>query len=91
MQNRIVCAANRCGSIIVLGVRHYDTIMTRTFEQLNLAKFSWYKAEQGFIDKDGKFLTREQAWKIASDAGQINYRVGGDTANGGALYSENLY
>lgn len=47
--------------------------------------------EEGFIDQHGNFHTRQQAWKIAEANGQIIHRCGGDTANGGTLYSENLY
>ena len=32
-----------------------------------------------------------KAWKIAEPAGQIRRRIGGDTINGGTLFSENLY
>ena len=49
------------------------------------------KSEQGFVDRFGKFHNREEAWKIAEPAGQIRRRVGGDTINGGTLFSENLY
>lgn len=46
---------------------------------------------QGFVDNEGNFLTREEAWKVAERCGQIIRRCGGDTANGGTLYSENLW
>lgn len=46
---------------------------------------------QGFVGNRGQFLTREEAWKVALDAGQIIRRVGDDDRNGGTLYSENLY
>lgn len=52
---------------------------------------NWYTAEQGFIDQWGTFLTRTEAWKIAEAANQIAFQVGGDTIDGGTLYSENLY
>jgi hypothetical protein len=52
---------------------------------------NWNEEDQGFIDQFGKYYTRTEAWKIAEAMGQIRYRCGGDTANGGTLYSENLY
>jgi hypothetical protein len=48
----------------------------------------WKLAEQGFVDQIGTFMTREEAWIVAENAGQILYRVGGD---GTKLFSENLY
>lgn len=47
--------------------------------------------EQGFIDQHGAFMSRREAWEVAEAAGQIIRRVGGDEADGGTLYSENLY
>lgn len=44
--------------------------------------------EQGFLTNTGRFVTREQAHAIASAAGQIIRRCGGDEH---ALYSENLW
>ena len=48
-------------------------------------------SEQGFIDSWGVFYNRQDAWKIAEENNQIIRRVGGDTKDGGTLYSENLY
>ena len=50
-----------------------------------------YGEKQGFIDQYGVFMTRQEAWKVAEAADQINYRCGGDDKYGGTLYSENLY
>jgi len=86
---RVVCAANLfpCGTI-VLGARHYDLLMCQTIKKLEL---DTGEDEEGFVDQWGQFLTRTQAWKVAETALQIRSRVGGDTADGGTLYSENLY
>jgi hypothetical protein len=43
--------------------------------------------EQGFIDQHGKFYSREDAWDIAKENGQI-FR---DCDVDGTLFSENLY
>lgn len=84
---RIVCAANRspCG-IIVCGPRHWDTVMRQQIQLIGEEKFT--RAEQGFVDQFGTFLTREEAFVVAQAAGQILRRCGGDE---GRLYSENLY
>lgn len=98
---RIVCAANlhnngERGEFILIGPRHCDSTMR---EQLSIYKVVLsehgvepsIKVEQGFIDQFGDFHTRQEAWKIAEANGQIYRRCGGDDANGGTLYSENLY
>lgn len=81
-KHRIVCAANKVGGTLILGVRHHDEIMRYCCKKLD------GYAEQGFVDNRGQFLTREEAWPIALAAGQIIRRCGGD---GVKLYSENLY
>jgi hypothetical protein len=83
--HRVVCAAcQRSDGKLVLGIRHIDTTMLLNplFER---------GMEQGFVDNLGHFLTRSQAWEVAEKSNQIIRRVGGDTKNGGTLYSENLY
>lgn len=95
---RIVCAANReAGTDLhITGPRHWDGTMTAQFHMVKghceetLNRIPKFK-EQGFIDQHGEFLNRQEAWKVAEAAGQIIRRVGGDEANGGTLYSENLY
>lgn len=79
VQRRVVCAALRRGGTIICGPRHWDSICRGT------SKDGW---DQGFVDQHGVFLTREEAWTVAFDAGQIIRRVGGD---GKRLFSENLY
>jgi hypothetical protein len=103
--NRIVCAANYFpGMGMLIAPRHWDETMHRAYERLeaerNAARVlnpeleelpAGHKFAEGFIDKFGKWHTREEAWVIAEAAGQIIRRVGGDTTNGGRLFSENLY
>jgi hypothetical protein len=87
-QLRVVCAALRDGQgRIIAGPRHFDQVM---HEQIKARAYpgTWKRAEQGFLDQFGAFLSREEAWQVAFDAGQILRRVGGD---GERLYSENLY
>lgn len=103
---RIVCAANRVNisvyseelninvneDIILIGIRHWDNFMHEQFNALvGSYRIHTLPIEQGFIDQYGKFHTRTEAWKIADENGQIINRCGGDTANGGTLFSENLY
>ena len=77
---------------MLLGVRHWDALMHAQNRQAKGPRGScMYEWEQGFIDNQGQFLSRTDAWKVAEAAGQIIMRVGGDTADGGTLYSENLY
>ena len=100
---RIVCAANHYSFInvdvnfLVIGPRHNDLTMRDQLDTYKVALFESgqdledAKIIQGFIDQFGDFYDRQEAWKIAEVNGQIFRRVGGDTANGGTLYSENLY
>ncbi len=102
-QNRIVCAANKFffadgTSLIVTGARHWDMLMHAQVRALPEEKWNQkIKGEggeiQGFVDKNGHFLTREEAWIVARDAEQILYLVGNQTSREGEnkLNSENLY
>ena len=82
---RVVCAANRHEhtGLIICGARHWDKIMRAQNPYATPANF-----EQGFIDQFGDWMTREEAWQVAMDQGQIRRRCGGDD---GRLFSENLY
>jgi len=86
---RVVCAANRYGSHIFLGARHFDDRMREAMEDRNMKLLrKTYGEEQGFIDQFGTFMDRVEACQVAELAGQIIRRVGGDN---GKLFSENLY
>lgn len=87
---RVVCAANRhrMTGLVVAGARHMDKVM-RAQMQAAYPRIRWKgHSESGFIDQFGDFMTREEAWEVASARGQIIRRCGGD---GEDLYSENLY
>lgn len=88
-QRRVVCAAIRTeGGEIILGARHYDALMRRTYAMALPPSYTGFKtAKQGFIDQWCKFMDREEAWKVAEAAGQIIR----DCGTVGTLYSENLY
>lgn len=88
----VVCAATLLiteghDSVVLLGARHWDQSM---HNQLSCQEEYFDKADetQGFIDQFGVFMTREEAFEVATAAGQIKYRCGGDE---GVLFSENLY
>src|ERR1700689_984106 len=103
MIQRIVCAAVRHrGGRVVCGPRHFDVTMWSQILGLTQDEMikalvetrdlsdvrDWGDAEQGFIDQHGTFLSRETAWGIAQDAGQIIREQGWQT---GCLHSEHLY
>ena len=89
----IVCAAmrdNNTGNVLC-SVRHWDKHTHWLFDSPKEAR--QFEDEQGFVDNKGNFLTREEAWIVAYDAGQIRYTWNGQSCEkeGGRLYSENLY
>ena len=87
MTRRIVCAVLQAADgTIIVGPRHFDTTMVHAIGRMNLPAQTYV---QGFIDQRGDFLTREEAWVIASDAGQIVRIVPGNDRQ--QLFSENLY
>lgn len=90
---RIVCAAVMLDGKVISGPRHMDKTMRAQIEMLRECTDlrQWFDATQGFIDQFGDFYNRTDAWKIAEAANQIFARCGGDTTDGGTLYSENLY
>lgn len=132
---RIVCAANKYGELVIAGIRHgCDTLSSNletaiTYHAIKNKVDLWYKEShhpdyseghastyavyrlrpiiekhgkhipafkrneeiQGFLTSKHRFVDRYEAWKIAVEQNQIVRRCGGDTMNGGKLFSENLY
>lgn len=96
-QRRVVCAAVRASDgsgEIVLGIRHFSKDMRRQIE----ARGEWHKfrgaldENQGFVDQWGVYMDREEAYRVADEAGQILYPEScGRGLNGPRLYSEGLY
>jgi hypothetical protein len=88
--NRIVIAANRYeDGLMILGVRHNGIEMHKQLALLmSLGKTPTGKPVQGFMDIFGQFKTREEAWIIANEAGQI---LPGRDKTPGTLYSETIY
>lgn len=89
-QQRIVCAAILYGDngLMVCGARHFDLVMHKTLEFIG-RKVPMCAPEQGFIDNNGKFLNRKEAFKVAEAADQINHKTG--NIDGTNLFSEDLY
>lgn len=85
LERRVVCAACKSGvdGRLYVGPRHFDHTMTSQIPEWDSAP-----CIQGFINTWGEFLTREEAWVVATHNNQIFRRVGGDE---GKLFSENLY
>ena len=85
---RIICAANKFpDGTMILGVRHWDPVMREQARRIGYSEKSNGICQQGFLDNRQSFVTREEAWVVAMEAGQIIRRVGGDDD---CLYSENI-
>lgn len=84
---------NEDGSLIiheVYGLRHYDPLMRKQIKELEKQyKYALLDYEQGFITNKGRFVTRDEALKIAKEQGQI-IRLSG-SPNPNILFSEDLY
>lgn len=87
----IVSAANRYRDIIVMGPRHYSNLMQTQIEAYGgirlLKEYAGDEYEQGFVDQYSTFHTREEAYIIARDRGQIRHP---DHVPGNQLFSEGI-
>lgn len=92
---RVVCAAIRAADgDVLLGIRHYSRDMhAQIAARKDGDKFKHRLDEdQGFVDQFGVFMSREEAYKVADEQGQIwDWRSCGQGLNGRKLYSEGLY
>lgn len=69
MENKIICAAVKLSSgRIICGVLRHDRLMNELISALGE---SCENEVQGFVDRFGNFLTREEAFKVAASANQI--------------------
>ncbi len=99
-ERRIVCAAIRAadGSVLI-GIRHYSADMHAQIEaRRDGAKFNHrLDHDQGFVDQYGRFLSREEAFALAYENGQITHPqacspgLNDKGENVMKLYSEGLY
>lgn len=95
---RIVCAANRYGDLVLVGIRHACDFMVgqALFLGVNLLhEYSELKClgeltgqEQGFVDQYGTFHSRKSALEIATKNGQVLNDIG---YNGPELFTEHMY
>ena len=75
---------------MLVGPRHFDYVMLLQHRALRI-QYEEDESEKGFVDQEGKFYTRQDAWRLVQETQQIRHRVSGDEAHGGTLFSENLY
>ena len=79
----VVCAAVKVGDIILVGARHYDNAMSNQFKAYKKAGLIPEGVKmhdgggdfEGFIDQRCNFLSREDAYLIAKEKGQIRYPI----------------
>lgn len=84
----IVCAAMKMDDgLIITGIRHFSPEMRTVMKRVYGMGYYLRVEEQGFVDRRGQFLSREEAWKVAESNGQIRFQV----STPGTLYSESLY
>lgn len=57
--------------LIVPGVRHFSPDMRAVLKRIYGDGYHLKVVEQGFIDAKGRFLSREDAWRVADQHGQI--------------------
>lgn len=96
----IICAAikvsgfrkdlNTLDTVIICGLRHGDCYST-----IKLFENNWDKMKfiEGFVDSDGYFYTRKEAYREAFKIGQLTPTVENFKSlnNEDELYSEDLY
>jgi hypothetical protein len=89
-QRRVVCAAIKKNNVLITGPRHFDAVMHTTINQMidGMADHLG-DAKQGFVDQKGIFMDREEAFLVATAAGQIRQKTG--NPNSKELFSEDLY
>lgn len=92
IQRRVVCAAVKFqtehGEMVIASPRHYDRTCVTMLKELR-NHMAVVEVDQGFLDQFGEYMTREEAFIVASTANQIIRTCGSEHT--GRLYSENLY
>ena len=87
MSSKIVSSACKLYDNIYTGFRHSDCFR-KVFEDGAL----WIDKPhivQGFIDEDGNFLTRKEAFERAVECGQVEDK--GETQENRILFSEDIW
>ena len=90
---KIICAAVRFNNKVWMGHRHLYALEAQRDELsffMNRQEMDAAQTmrDQGFVTSEGRYVSREEAWEIASNAGQIIDRP---YQTPGTLYSEDLY
>ena len=83
---KIKCAAITYNGKIYEGIGHADIGLEMIREKVCRCPFPSGPA-QGFVTDEGQFVSREEALKIALEAGQV---VKGQTCNPDRLFSEDI-
>jgi len=83
----IVKSAILLNDIIYIGHRHHNIL--HSAEERGLGFGGLKLGEQGFVDENGNFLTREEALKHFIESKQIPFR--GKFTHRTMLFSEDLY
>ena len=85
----VVCAANKYGDLIFVGVRHFCPVMVFNMRDQDIPALRKERGEvQGFIDQFGVFMDRKEAAIVAKESGQLA-RYGDVFPE--VLFSEDLY
>ncbi len=69
--------------------RHHHVMQVILFLQGDVKNIDSRGEDQGFLDSNGKYLTRQEALKVASDCEQLLPRATGHKL--GELYSEDVW
>jgi hypothetical protein len=88
INRRVVCAAVLYpdGTMLV-GPRHFDSAMLAQYRARKI-QFEESDAQCGFLDQDCNFMSRQEAYLVAVNAGQVKKRPGDQEEK---LFSEDLY
>lgn len=91
----IVCAAIKIrlteseNEVVITGLRHSDCF--GTIKDLGLKQIeNYFVIDDGFIDHQGNFLNRRDAWKHARNCGQLPVNIVEHNISE-ELFSEDLY
>ena len=90
MTNKRVIVAEACkgGDIVLVRVHHSAEFMQSQFESM---RAQGRDIVQGFVDNEGNFLNRYEAWEVAKKSGQIKHLVAVDSALKYPLFSDDLW
>lgn len=89
---RVVASACKYGKFVAVGSRHFSpamSVLDLIKEETLIAEDRKGRSAEGFIDQRDVFMTREEAMKVALEAGQLNtWRIQGHDFE--RLHSEDI-